>query len=116
MSTIGTGATRSGYQSFQGRDEIQEYRRGLNWISNHTSAVESNILRPVDCAFKFGGSSLADAERIDHVAHLIKDQIQEGYRPTHGQVIATKDWSLESSSQITFFSLLLLGDCHYLQA
>jgi aspartate kinase len=62
-------------------DEIQEYRRGLNGISNHTSAVKSNILRPIDCAFKFGGSSLADAERIDHVAHLIKDQIQEGYRP-----------------------------------
>jgi aspartate kinase len=33
------------------------------------------------CVFKFGGSSLANDERIDHVAHLIKDQIKEGYQP-----------------------------------
>lgn len=31
--------------------------------------------------FKFGGSSLADASRIDHVANLIKDQIELGYFP-----------------------------------
>jgi aspartate kinase len=30
---------------------------------------------------KFGGSSLANLERIDHVAHLIQDQIAYGYRP-----------------------------------
>ena len=30
---------------------------------------------------KFGGSSLANAERVDHVANLIKDQIAAGYRP-----------------------------------
>ena len=30
---------------------------------------------------KFGGSSLATAERIDYVANLIKDQIEAGCRP-----------------------------------
>ena len=30
---------------------------------------------------KFGGSSLANYERVDHVANLIKDQISGGYRP-----------------------------------
>ena len=31
---------------------------------------------------KFGGSSLANADRIDHVAHLIQDQLEVyGYRP-----------------------------------
>jgi aspartate kinase len=30
---------------------------------------------------KFGGSSLANYERIDHVAHLIKDQIASGCKP-----------------------------------
>lgn len=30
---------------------------------------------------KFGGSSLANLDRIDHVAHLIQDQISYGYRP-----------------------------------
>lgn len=31
---------------------------------------------------KFGGSSLANAERVDYVAKLIKSQIEKGYRPT----------------------------------
>jgi aspartate kinase len=30
---------------------------------------------------KFGGSSLANGERIDHVANLIKGKIMVGYRP-----------------------------------
>jgi aspartate kinase len=30
---------------------------------------------------KFGGSSLADYERIEYVAQLIKNQIEVGYRP-----------------------------------
>lgn len=36
---------------------------------------------PKDVTMKFGGSSLANFERIDHVANLIKDQIALGYRP-----------------------------------
>ena len=35
----------------------------------------------IDVTMKFGGSSLANLERIDHVANLIKDQIAAGYRP-----------------------------------
>eukprot|EP00624_Nannochloropsis_granulata_P000129 evm.model.NODE_10460_length_6450_cov_19.326511.1 len=31
---------------------------------------------------KFGGSSLANAERVDYVAKLIKSQIEKGFRPT----------------------------------
>ena len=30
---------------------------------------------------KFGGSSIANAERIDYVANLIKTQRERGYRP-----------------------------------
>eukprot|EP00980_Cylindrotheca_fusiformis_P003062 scaffold713_cov131-Cylindrotheca_fusiformis.AAC.20 len=37
--------------------------------------------KKIDCVFKFGGSSLADASRIDYVANLIKDQIASGSRP-----------------------------------
>jgi hypothetical protein len=37
--------------------------------------------KPTECVFKFGGSSLADSDRIDHVAHLIQDQIALGYKP-----------------------------------
>jgi hypothetical protein len=80
-------------------DEIKEYRKGLSQIHKYPQDV--NNINPnnkkeypprsnqssgggvgvLDCVFKFGGSSLANAERIDHVAHLIKDQIELGYRP-----------------------------------
>lgn len=70
-------------------DEIKEYRKGLSQIHKNPSDVNTNGSssgssgsRVVDCVFKFGGSSLANAERIDHVAHLIKDQIAlYNYRP-----------------------------------
>jgi len=35
----------------------------------------------MDVTMKFGGSSLANQERIDHVANLIKNQLAAGYRP-----------------------------------
>jgi len=35
----------------------------------------------IDVTMKFGGSSLANADRIMHVTDLIKNQIVEGYRP-----------------------------------
>lgn len=35
----------------------------------------------IDVTMKFGGSSLANADRIMHVTDLIKNQIAEGYRP-----------------------------------
>ena len=42
------------------------------------SSSDNNEKRVV---MKFGGSSLANADRVDHVAGLIKDQILEGNRP-----------------------------------
>ena len=90
--------------------EIKEYRDGLSQINrgnstNSTSTTTTNInnnnaharanatadanedvqarvrTKPTECVFKFGGSSLADSDRIDHVAHLIQDQIALGYKP-----------------------------------
>lgn len=58
-------------------DEIAEYRKGLSQIKSSGTPKTSTV----DCVFKFGGSSLADADRVDHVAKLIKSQIREGYRP-----------------------------------
>lgn len=56
-------------------DEIKEYRKGLSMINNKDNNDK------IDTVFKFGGSSLANADRIDYVAKLIKDQIQNGVRP-----------------------------------
>lgn len=59
----------------------------------------------MNVVMKFGGSSLSDFERIDHVAHLIKDQIAAGYRPravvcsamgkTTNSLLAAGDFALE---------------------
>lgn len=54
---------------------------------------------------KFGGSSLANYDRVDHVANLIKDQIALGYRPravvcsamgkTTNNLLSAGDFALE---------------------
>jgi hypothetical protein len=86
-------------------DELKDYRRGLSQIHKNGGDdrdLYNNVLNNnndnkdddessddaktkkvvnVECVFKFGGSSLASAERIDHVANLIKDQIKLGYKP-----------------------------------
>lgn len=59
---------------------------------------------------KFGGSSLADADRIDHVTALIKDQIAAGYRPravicsamgkSTNSLLAAGDFALEGRVNI----------------
>lgn len=59
----------------------------------------------MDVAMKFGGSSLATFDRIDHVAHLIKDQIDIGIRPravicsamgkTTNSLLSAGDFALE---------------------
>ena len=61
----------------QTHQEISDYREGI-------SSARENKRHPedaVDVVMKFGGSSLADASRVDHVAKLIKGQIEGGYRP-----------------------------------
>ena len=59
---------------------------------------------------KFGGSSLADADRIHHVTALIKDQIAAGYRPravicsamgkTTNSLLSAGDFALEGRVNI----------------
>eukprot|EP00536_Pseudo-nitzschia_multiseries_P006975 jgi/Psemu1/255806/estExt_Genewise1Plus.C_1550033 len=49
--------------------------------SSSSGSGGSGSSRDVSCVFKFGGSSLANADRIDHVAKLIRDQIRAGYKP-----------------------------------
>lgn len=54
---------------------MENFRKGIR------SGEEKGPEDKLDVVMKFGGSSLADASRVDHVANLIKDQIQVGYRP-----------------------------------
>ena len=89
-------------------DEIAEYRKGLSQINGKNSTTGANGNgRPIDCVFKFGGSSLADADRVDHVANLIKTQIAAGYRPravvcsamgkTTNNLLSAGEFALEGS-------------------
>jgi len=64
----------------------------------------------MDVTMKFGGSSLADADRIHHVTALIKDQIAAGYRPravicsamgkTTNSLLSAGDFALEGRVNI----------------
>jgi len=63
-----------------------------------------------DVTMKFGGSSLANADRILHVTELIKGQIAEGYRPravicsamgkTTNALLSAGDYALEGRVNI----------------
>ncbi|CAB9511551.1 Aspartokinase 2, chloroplastic [Seminavis robusta] len=66
---------RSHTHLYQTHHEVEDYREGIHGSRNTKDEGVTEVV------MKFGGSSLADATRVDHVANLIKDQIQEGYRP-----------------------------------
>lgn len=56
---------------------ISSYKSGLNERRTDFSARPgSSVAVPLDVTMKFGGSSLANSERVDRVAHLIKDRIR----------------------------------------
>mmetsp|Transcript_14273 Transcript_14273/g.39338 ORF Transcript_14273/g.39338 Transcript_14273/m.39338 type:complete len:607 (-) Transcript_14273:763-2583(-) len=61
-------------------DKVEEFRRGINYETSSADKIQNdhNVL---DVAMKFGGSSLANHERVDHVAKLIQGQLEKGYRP-----------------------------------
>lgn len=60
---------------YQTHQEVEDYRDGIKRPSDKGPHDATDVV------MKFGGSSLADASRVDHVANLIKDQIKVGYRP-----------------------------------
>eukprot|EP00547_Thalassionema_nitzschioides_P001434 CAMPEP_0194202778 /NCGR_PEP_ID=MMETSP0156-20130528/2709_1 /TAXON_ID=33649 /ORGANISM="Thalassionema nitzschioides, Strain L26-B" /LENGTH=516 /DNA_ID=CAMNT_0038928359 /DNA_START=32 /DNA_END=1582 /DNA_ORIENTATION=- len=93
----------------EAREVVSEYKSGMSAISNAAdpSGTEKSI---IDVTMKFGGSSLANYERIDHVANLIKDRIKEGDRPravvcsamgkTTNNLLSAGDFALEGSVNI----------------
>jgi aspartate kinase len=72
---------------------------------------------------KFGGSSLSNFERIDHVANLIKDQIALGYRPravvcsamgkTTNNLLCAGDFALEGRVCIDAIRTLYKTTCEH---
>mmetsp|Transcript_14311 Transcript_14311/g.19951 ORF Transcript_14311/g.19951 Transcript_14311/m.19951 type:complete len:543 (+) Transcript_14311:85-1713(+) len=81
-------------------DPVGDFKNGMN-----PNRIPSENGKKIDVAMKFGGSSLANADRIDYVANLIKGQIEAGYRPravvcsamgkTTNSLLAAGDFALE---------------------
>ena len=58
---------------------ISDYKTKLNPSRSYANKARPGSTAPIssiDVTMKFGGSSLANAERVDRVAHLIKDRIR----------------------------------------
>jgi len=71
---------------YQTHPQVDDYRDGmrvgrLDDSEDHEASSRTRNNYPVNVVMKFGGSSLADASRVDHVANLIKGQVAEGYFP-----------------------------------
>ena len=63
-------------ESQQSKKAIDSYKSGLNAQRVSLEARPGSSIAPsIDVTMKFGGSSLANAERVDRVANLIKDRI-----------------------------------------
>lgn len=70
---------------------------------------------------KFGGSSLANSDRIDYVANLIKGQVEAGYRPravvcsamgkTTNSLLAAGDFALEGRVCVDAIRTLHINTC-----
>lgn len=55
---------------------ISAYKSGLNARRATFKARPGSSQTSIDVTMKFGGSSLANSDRVDHVANLIKDRIR----------------------------------------
>jgi len=85
-------------------EKVQDFRGKTPFFNR------SDRQSAIDIAMKFGGSSLANADRIHHVAQLIKSQIEQGYRPrvvvcsamgkTTNSLLSAGDFALEGRVDI----------------
>lgn len=75
----------------------------------------------INVSMKFGGSSLANSDRIEYVANLIKGQIAAGYRPravvcsamgkTTNSLLAAGDFALDGRVNVDAIRTLHLNTC-----
>mmetsp|Transcript_9485 Transcript_9485/g.14104 ORF Transcript_9485/g.14104 Transcript_9485/m.14104 type:complete len:560 (-) Transcript_9485:106-1785(-) len=88
---------------------VKDYRAGMSEITRNSDDAEK-LDKPCSVVMKFGGSSLANAERVDHVANLIKRQISIGYNvravvcsamgKTTNSLLSAGDFALEGRVNI----------------
>lgn len=83
-AAAGSASASALFMADEAKATVKNYKSGLsqsrtNGANGANGSTDSK--KVMDVIMKFGGSSLANYERIDHVANLIKDQIKAGYRP-----------------------------------
>jgi len=61
------------------KDKIDNFKSNMNIYEDRPSTYVAS--KPTSVVMKFGGSSLASADRINEVSYLIKSQIELGYQP-----------------------------------
>lgn len=128
---VGTNATDTNEDP---SEVISEYKSKISVRRTGTKARPgSSAQTPIDVTMKFGGSSLANAERIDHVANLIKDRTnpppnedgspsdENPVRPravicsamgkTTNSLLAAGEMALEGRVDIEALRTLHLGTC-----
>lgn len=117
-------------------DVIDTYKSKMSpqRIGNN-SRPGSSAQTPIDVTMKFGGSSLANADRVDHVANLIKDRInpppnddgspsdETPVRPravicsamgkTTNSLLAAGEMALEGRVDVEALRTLHLGTCRH---
>jgi len=74
-----TNSSPSSEDDSKSSEIISDYKTKLNPSRSYTNKARPGSTAPIssiDVTMKFGGSSLANAERVDRVAHLIKDRIR----------------------------------------
>eukprot|EP00594_Rhizosolenia_setigera_P012286 CAMPEP_0178957680 /NCGR_PEP_ID=MMETSP0789-20121207/11078_1 /TAXON_ID=3005 /ORGANISM="Rhizosolenia setigera, Strain CCMP 1694" /LENGTH=543 /DNA_ID=CAMNT_0020640015 /DNA_START=78 /DNA_END=1709 /DNA_ORIENTATION=- len=102
---------------------VDSYREGISAIKGKGSTggpVQAS--KPKSVVMKFGGSSLATAERIDHVANLIKEQIELGFKPravvcsamgkTTNTLLSAGDFALEGRVDVDALRTLHMAACN----
>ena len=115
---------------------ISAYKSKISTRRTGTEARPgSSAQTPIDVTMKFGGSSLANSDRVDHVANLIKDRInpppnEDGspsdetpVRPravicsamgkTTNSLLAAGEMALEGRVDIEALRTLHLGTCRH---
>lgn len=100
---------------------VDSYRSNMSKIKGKGARGGGENTKKIDVVMKFGGSSLGNAERIDHVAHLIKDQIAEGIVPravvcsamgkTTNSLLSAGDFALEGRVNIDAIRTLHMAAC-----
>lgn len=102
---------------------VDSYREGISAIKGKGSTGgQVQASKPKSVVMKFGGSSLATAERIDHVANLIKEQIELGSKPravvcsamgkTTNTLLSAGDFALEGRVDVDALRTLHMAACN----